>query len=398
MPRFSRSQFVVLFGVTIIALNLRGPFTSLAPVLEQIMKSLALSGTAAGFITSLPLICFAIFSPFAPKLSQTLGLNRALILAMIFIALGIVLRSLGASSTLYIGTVFIGAGIAFGNVLLPALVKALFPAHISVVTSLYIFVMGIGATLASSLMVPLSNVGLGSLSGWQFALMINVVFPVATLIFWLPRAFSRTAGSPRGQSQRAVVKPMAMFKSPVAWYVTLALGINSFTAYSLSGWLPKILTDYGYRELDAGYIYGLMQFAMMIPGLILMPILAKMKRHFALAFLCSGGVFVGLFGLMVLPQFSILWVALFGFTNCATFIIAMSFIGLRTNSTEEATALSSMAQSLGYLLAATGPLIVGYSHSLTDAWFIPLGIIALFSVFCVVFLLLAARDKTVQLK
>ncbi|MPW29614.1 MFS transporter [Agarivorans sp. B2Z047] len=396
MPRLSPFTLLTLLGVFLVALNLRAPFTSLAPVLEQIMESLSLSAAQAGFVTALPLISLAVFSSLAPKLAQNLGLEKALVISLFCVALGVTVRSMGLVSPLYLGTVVMGAGIAFGNVLLPAVVKKFFPERISEVSSLYIFVMGVGSTLAASVMVPLSQQAPEQLFGWQFALAFNLIFPLAALLFWLPKLTTKSRQQHQAEQHSESVSITSLLPLPVAWFVTLALGINSFTFYAFAGWLPKILNDVGYSELDAGYIYGFLQFSTMVPGLVLMPILAKLRNHTLLITLCASSVVFSLLGMILAPGLAILWVGLFGLSNCATFIVALSFIGHKTTNTQQAAALSGMSQSFGYALAATGPSLIGFIHTSTGTWSLPLLIIALFGVACTVFCALAAKGKRLR--
>ncbi|WED20778.1 MFS transporter [Vibrio sp. JC009] len=395
MSNSKRAGIIALLGILFLALNLRGPFTSLAPVLGQIMQDLSLSASAAGFLTALPLLSFAVFSPVAAWLSGRLGLYPSLLLALISIAGGVVLRSWGIEVFLYLGTVLIGAGIAAGNVLLPVVVKISFPARISAMTSLYVFTMGIGSTLSSSLMVPISNMGLGSISGWQLALLFNLVFPVLALVLWLPEVVRGKQGVQRKKQTRQETKMRDLLRCPIAWQVTLGIGLNSFTFYSFAGWLPKMLSDLHFSEIDAGYIYGFLQFSTMVPGLLLLPVLSRTNNQRALISLCALSVFVAVLGLITFPEYAIFWVGLFGLTNCSTFIIGMSFVGLRTDNPGQAAALSGLSQSIGYALAATGPTLVGYLHTATDSWDIPLLSIAAIALLCAFFANLAARDKKV---
>ena len=391
-----RNSIFVMLGILFLSLNLRGPFTSLAPVLSQVMDGLSLNSSAAGFLTALPLLTFALFSPLVTKISQRIGLEPSLLLALVLITTGITLRSFGAIPTLYIGTVMIGLGIAIGNVLLPVVVKISFPTRIATVTSLYIFTMGIGSTLGSSLMVPFSELTLFTLTGWQLALLMNLVFPILALIIWLPKITKRSSSKSTKQNEENPVPMKKMIKSGVAWQVTLALGLNSFTFYSLAGWLPQILNDLGYSEIDAGYIYGFLQFSTMVPGLLLLPFLGKNNNQRWLITLCTSSVCIGLIGLLYLPDFAIFWVGLFGLANCSTFIIALSFVGLRTSSSSQAASLSGMAQGIGYALAATGPTLVGKLHSQTGSWSVPILLIAGVAFACTIFAALAARDTKVS--
>ncbi|MEZ9891539.1 MFS transporter [Vibrio lentus] len=391
-----RNSIFVMLGILFLSLNLRGPFTSLAPVLSQVMEGLNLNSSAAGFLTALPLLTFALFSPLVTKISQRIGLEPSLLLALVLITTGITLRSFGIIPTLYIGTVMIGMGIAIGNVLLPVVVKISFPTRIATVTSLYIFTMGIGSTLGSSLMVPFSDLTLFTLTGWQLALLMNLVFPILALMIWLPKIRKRSSSATNKKQEDKPLPMKKMIKSGVAWQVTLALGLNSFTFYSLAGWLPQILDDLGYSEIDAGYIYGFLQFSTMVPGLLLLPFLGKNDNQQWLITLCTSSVFIGLIGLLYLPEFAIFWVGLFGLANCSTFIIALSFVGLRTSNSSQAASLSGMAQGIGYALAATGPTLVGKLHALTDSWSVPILLIAAVAFACTIFAALAARDKKIN--
>ncbi|MDR9828587.1 MFS transporter [Vibrio sp. FNV 38] len=395
MTLSKRANILALLGILFLALNLRGPFTSLAPVLGQVMDGLSLSASAAGFLTALPLLSFAFFSPIAASVSRRFGLYPSLLLALLLIAVGIVLRSIGIESLLYLGTVLIGAGIATGNVLLPVVVKVAFPARISIVTSLYIFTMGIGSTLSSSIMVPLSSVEIPNLSGWQFALLFNLIFPLLALVIWLPKVLKDKQSAKPSTADNSGTSMRTLLTCPIAWQVTLAIGLNSFTFYAFAGWLPKMLSDLQFSEVDAGYIYGFLQFSTMIPGLLLLPILSKSQSQRAIITLCAGSVLVAVLGMINFPDYAIFWVGLFGLANCSTFIIALSFIGLRTANPGQAAALSGLSQSIGYALAATGPTLIGYLYTSSDGWTLPLLLIACIAACCTLFCNLAARDNKV---
>ncbi|GLS89526.1 2-nitroimidazole transporter [Psychromonas marina] len=402
MPTSNKGKIFAFAAILFIALNLRGPFTSLAPVLGQIMESLTLSASAAGMLTALPLLTFAFFSPLAAGLSRKLGLYPSLLAALVAITSGIVLRSYGTEIPLYLGTILIGAGIATGNVLLPVVVKVNFPTRIATITSLYVFTMGIGSTLSASLMVPLSNISFAHMGGWQIALLFNLIFPVLAIAICLPLVLSHKkktqTNKQKIQTDHNQTTITQLLRCPVAWQVTLGIGLNSFTFYSLAGWLPKILSDQGYNEIDAGYIYGLLQFSTMIPGLLLLPILSKTNNQRSLISICAFSVFVSLVGMVFSPQYALLWVSLFGLSNCATFIIAISFVGMRTANSGQAAALSGLSQCIGYGLAATGPSLIGYLHSETESWAVPVLTIAAVALLCTLFANLAARDKKVQVR
>ncbi len=385
----SNKTTLLIVSILLLSINLRAPFTSVAPLISQLMASLQISAVSMGIITSTPLIMFALASPFCPKLGSKLGLEKSICLALVLIALGILSRSFGHFYWLFIGTVLIGVGIAIGNVLAPAVIKASFPGRIATITALYGISMGVGSTLSSSSMVPVTSL-IDDLSvGWRIALAGNLIFPFLALAFWLPQlAESKTRSTDRKKEYYPLNKLM---RQSLAWCFTFALGLNSFTFYTFAGWLPKILAALGYSELDAGYVYGFLQFSTMVPGLLLIPIMARSKNIaplFVGAALLNG---VGVTGLMVAPQWAIFWVGVFGLGNCSTFILALSILGQISATSTQAATLSGMAQSIGYALAAVGPAIVGMIFTHTQTWSLPLTIIAAAAFLCALFALLTTR-------
>ncbi len=379
----------LIISILLLSANLRAPFTSLAPLVEQIMASVQISAVSMGIVTSTPLIMFALASPFCPKLGSKLGLEKSICFALVLIALGVISRSFGHFHWLFIGTTLIGLGIAVGNVLAPAVIKASFPGRIATITALYGISMGVGSTLSSASMVPVTNMVDELSVGWRIALAGNLIFPLLALVFWLPRlAKSKTRSISRNKDYYPLNELM---RQPLAWYFTFALGLNSFTFYTFAGWLPKVLADLGYSELEAGYVYGFLQFCTIVPGLLLIPIMARSKSLsplFVGVALLNG---VGVTGLMIAPQWAIFWVGVFGLGNCSTFILALSILGHISATSTQAATLSGMAQSIGYALAAVGPAIVGMIYSQTQSWSLPLTMISAAAFLCALFAFLTTR-------
>ncbi len=186
-----------------------------------------------------------------------------------------------------------------------------------------------------------------------------------------------------------------LWRSPLAWQVTLFLGINSLIYYVVIGWLPAILLSYGYSEAGAGSVHGLLQLATAAPGLLVPLVLHRLRDQRGIAVLVSLMCAVSAVGLWVLPQQAVIWTLMFGFGSGATMILGLTFIGLRANSAHQAAALSGMAQSVGYLLAACGPPLMGKIHDASGSWHIPLAACALLSVVMAAFGALAGRDREV---
>lgn len=374
---------MLLVGILLIAANLRAPVTGVPPLLPMIQAALGLDTVQAGILTTLPLMAFALFSPFSAGLARRVGLEHTLFAALLTILIGVALRSAGPVLCLYLGTTLIGAGIALGNVLLPGLLKRDFPGHVASVTAAYMLSMGVVAALASMLAVPLMQYS----GSWQLTLLGMALLPMLALVGWLPQRGGQSA--PVAAAQPVV----AIWRSPLAWQVTLFMGLNSFVYYTLISWLPTLLADSGYSASAAGALHGVMQLASAFPGLLLAPLVPRLKDQRLLALGMATCVSLSLAGLLLWPAWALLWAAAFGFGTGAVIILALIFMALRTHSPAQAAALSGMAQSVGYLLAAAGPPLIGALHDASGGWARPLTLCLLLSLAMTVFGVLAGRDR-----
>ncbi|MDG1642770.1 MFS transporter [Klebsiella huaxiensis] len=388
-PSAGQRNLLLIAGILLIATTLRVAFTGAAPLLDAIRSEYGLTTAQTGLLTTLPLLAFGLVSPLAAGIARRFGIERSLLLAMILICLGIGLRSLPSVALLFIGTAIIGCGIALGNVLLPGLIKRDFSQHVAKMTGAYSLTMGGAAALGSAMVVPLALAGLG----WRGALLMLMVFPLLALFVWLPQS-RRQATAPLTGS--GAIHNRGIWRSALAWQVTLFLGINSLVYYVIIGWLPAILQSIGYSEAQAGSLHGLLQLATAAPGLAIPLILHRLKDQRGIAVLVALMCAVSALGLWFLPGQAVLWTLIFGFGSGATMILGLTFIGLRASSAHQAAALSGMAQAVGYLLAACGPPVMGKIHDANGDWHIPLIAVALISIAMAVCGALAGRDREIN--
>ncbi len=380
---------IMLLGLLLVAANLRAPITSVAPILASLQTAFQLSPTQAGMLTTLPLLAFGTISPFASRLVRKYGLEYTVFGALLLLALAIALRAAGSVTLLYLGTLLAGVGIAVGNVLLPSLVKRDFPGNVPTVTGLCAVAMGAAAALTSALAVPA-----GSAFGWQSALAMTIVLPVAAALLWSgqlsrnSRLAHRTAAPDRQRDN--------VWRSALAWQVTLFMGLNSLLYYALVGWLPSILTDAGFSPAAAGSMHGIMQLASALPGLLLGPVIHRMQDQRLLA--AGMGMLMGtaLAGFSYVPGWASLWAFAFGLGSGGGLLLALIFMGLRAGSVHQAASLSGMAQCVGYLLAAGGPTLAGKLHDITNSWHAPLVSGIALAIAMAFFGSLAGRSRTIS--
>ncbi|MGN4126964.1 CynX/NimT family MFS transporter [Lysinibacillus sphaericus] len=352
---------LLVIGVIFIASTLRMPLTVVGPIISFIRESLGISNVLAGFLTTIPLLAFAIVSPFAPVVARKLGIELTLFLSTILLACGIVTRSFGTTTLLVLGTVLIGVAISFGNVLIPGLLKLKFPYHVGLLMAFFTVSMNLSAGVGAGISYPVAH----SSFGWQGALGVALILVVLTILVWIPQLQANKL-EPTVASMKTRIP---LWKSPVAWAVTGAMGLQSLIFYTTAAWIPEIYIAQGLAADRAGWMFSTMQFSQ-IPMALVIPIIAsKMKSQRPLVVIFTVFYLIGFTGLvMEWTSFAVLWMMLIGLAGGASFALAMMFFTLRTRTAYEAADLSGFAQSIGYLLAAVGPILFGYLHDLLGGW------------------------------
>ncbi|MCL6427452.1 MFS transporter [Bacillus subtilis] len=379
----------IIIGIVLISLTMRSPLTSVGPLVGSIRESLGLSHTAAGLLTTLPLLAFSLLSPFAPILARRFGMERIILYALVLLMLGITVRSLTATVPLFAGTVLLGLAIAVCNVLIPSIVKRDFSRNVGLMTGLYSVSMNLCGAIASGVSVPIARS-----FGWNGALAVWGLLALIAALFWFPKARTSQASAMVATSGASTRR--SLWRSPLAWMVTLFMGLQSLLFYVLIAWLPEIMTSRGLNEDSAGWMLSLFQFAS-LPVSFIVPIVAgRMKNQRLLVVMMTILFFVSLGGLYFGDNALIfLWTILLGISGGCAFSLAMIFLSLRTKDASDAASLSGMSQSVGYLLAATGPTLFGLLHDVTASWNFPILLLLMVSILLFIFGLGASKNHTV---
>lgn len=358
-PSRRHAGISLVVAVLLVAFNLRIAVTSLGAMLDR-LGSMGLSATTQGVLTSLPVLCFAAVGATAMVLTRRVGVDRGLEAALVLLASGLVLRVLDGTPALIAGTLVACAGIALANVLIPAIVKEHFPARVGAMTGAYSAVLSLGSAFGAALTVPIAN----ATGSWRVGLGVWALLAVVAAVAWAPYCRSR-------HRQPSPGRGTSMWRNPTAWAVTVLFGTQSLFAYVMMSWLPSLYADAGFSDETAGLLLAV-SILIGVPFFFLAPSLAGRLRHqgHLVAVLTSLTV-LGWLGLWLAPAGGAwLWAALLG-AGGAVFPVVLSFFALRTTTTADTAALSTMAQSLGYLLAAGGPFVVGVLHHTTGGWTLP---------------------------
>ncbi|WP_323706361.1 CynX/NimT family MFS transporter [Mammaliicoccus sciuri] len=383
----NKKQSLILFiGILLIGASLRAPITSVGIALPSIKDTLNLSNTSVSLITIIPLLSFAVISLFAAKISHKFGLERTVFGALILICIGIALRAITGVSWLYVGTILIGVGIAFGNVLTPGIIKMNFPLRIGIMTGYYTVVMNIFGSVSSYVTAPL-------VKHFNYNIAISLI-GIVTFIGIITWSFQLNKHDTVNSSQTTT--NINVWKSPLSWQITLLMGGQSMIFYSLINWLPEFLLSHGTPINEAGIYLSILQLAI-IPLTFVTPIFAEKMKNQVLITFVTGLLFVlGILMLMLQPNWAFLGIILIGVASGLAFGLVNTFFGLRTENGLTAAKLSGMSQSVGYLFAAVGPLLFGILHDATNSWNMSFGILLVTSIIIMIIGSRAGRNITIE--
>ena len=386
----------VILAIVFIASTLRAPLTSVGPVVDEIKQVMEINNSVAGILTTIPLIIFAIVSPFVSKVTARLTMSRTILYSTMLLIVALYLRIAGDFTLFLIGTVILGIAIAFGNVVLPSYVKWYFPMQIGLATGIYSGTMNFTAGLGGGLSFPLSEI---TPLGFRLSLSFWILFAIIAIILWIPKARKgvqlEKATAIAEQQDRP--KKVTITKSKLAWMVALTMGFQSMVFYTVVAWVPSILVDRGLDPSTAGYLLMLNQFSQ-VPMTFTFPIIAsKLKDQRILVVIITVLFLVG-FSLFFTQSLVLLIIGIIiaGLAMGACFSLCMTFFSIRARTSDGSISLSGFGQSVGYLIAAVGPFLIGYLHDATESW--DSGIIALIvmSVLFFIFGYPAAKNKVVE--
>ena len=351
-------------GIVMIGIALRAPFTVLPIVLTDIAEGLQVPVSSLGLLTSLPLIMFALCSVFAPRLAQKMSLEKLFALVLLVLTLGSLIRVFNLP-LLYTGTIILGAAIAVLNVLLPSLIQANQPHRVGLLTTLYITSMGLSITILSALAVPIVQ-----MSSWQGLIWISTLICFVILLVWLPNVkySHRLAAKQQGKQEQG-----ALLKNPRVWALILFGGLQSLLFYTSMTWLPTLGQQAGLSTDTTGLLAAVfslisLPFSMTIPSLTAR---LKARQRLVMIGLVSAAGLIGITMLLIRTDSFAYWLILnllIGMSVSALFPYLMVTFSLKTSTPAQTAQLSGLAQTGGYILAAFGPSLFGYSFDLFHSW------------------------------
>ena len=354
------NKVIILLGIILLGMILRTPITSVGAIIGPLKNLLEINNTVAGLITTIPLIAFAIFSPFVAKISNKIGLEKTLYLAAIVTSIGLLLRFYINTSVFFVTTFIIGVGLTVGNVLLPGLAKKYFPENLGVMTGFYAVVMNVSASVAAGISYPIlsSNVG-----GEKFStgLAVNIWLIVSILNIVIYAIITKNSKSERIEDKKSGGK--GYLRSLKMWSVMLSMGLQSALFYCSVSWFAEIMISKGFIPSEAGLLLSISQFAQ-FPSTFLVPVLAeKIKNKLIIPIFIAMGYVASLIGMIYIQgNFALMtiYIVLFALAGGGSFSYVMYLFSAKSKNEEEAADISGLAQAGGYWLAAIFPPLLGY--------------------------------------
>lgn len=410
-----KTTILIITAILLTATTLRSPITGVGALMSNIQGDTGLSNTFAGLLTTLPLLAFSLFSLVAPSISRKIGVEKTMLYCMLLMCVGIVLRSMPSILLLFFGTALIGVTIGICNVLVPGVIKRDFPLKVGLLTGIYTSSMNLWGAISSGITPFLAN----QAWGWRGSLGVWGILAASAAIMWISVVWGEKKtldsnnvietktldqintdttlanfNTKTNVKTNTAVKFQAMWKSALAWQITLFMGLQSLMFYVGIAWLPQIFYEKGISYQTSGLYLFYMQIACML-GSFSMPIIGgRFRSQTSLAIFSASFFVIGYSGILFgSPSLTLLFMVALGLGCGTSFGLVILFFSLRTRTGEQAAQISGMAQSVGYFLAAIGPFLFGLLHDLTGGWNIPLVVITAFAVVTVLFGWLAGRER-----
>ena len=382
----------LLFAVALLATTLRAPLAALGPLVGMIQADLRTSGTFMGIAAALPMLAFALFSPLAPKAARRFGMERVLAASLALMIIGMICRSLGPSESLLAGgTLLLAAAIAMGNVLLPALAKRNLPDLVGLVVGTLSVAMALSSALAASVSVPLAEY-----MGWQWSLAVWLLPATVALCVWL--TIARRAGAER-PSENMLSDGLTgnIWRLRPAWCLSAFMGLQSLLFYSLVNFLPSMLMEKGIGNAAAGNYVALFQIGSLAGSLSVSFLFARINHRQWFNLSLSLIMLASILGLWLMPAGTApLWIFLVGAGTSGCFSATLMLSVFRSSDSHTAAALSGMAQTVGYSIAATGPLGMGMLYDVSGSWSASLSVLSVLILAECVLAWFAARPDIIR--
>lgn len=368
-----KPRLLMVLAVCLIGANMRISVYTVGPLLDTIAIEESVATSTLGALVSIPLVAWGVVSAFTHSIGARFGVYRAVSWSLVVLAFGTVLRSFpGPIANIWIGTAIIGAALAIGNVLIPTVIRREFSRHISLMMGLYTGIMAAVGAVSAGLMVPIAEFELnGEPLGWRVALVSPTIAIIPALILWALASRS----SPAVPAQPDAPRPLgsrrrSVWTDRVAWLVAVYMGTQSASFYILSTWISSISISHGKTPVAAGFDVMAFQITSIV-GSLLLPVLYRGGLLRWLPTILPALMIPTSIGLIFIGDATTGLALIGGVLAGLSLGVGLTLPLIKTAEISGASALSGMAQSIGYLIAAIGPIGFGVLFNIGNSWVFP---------------------------
>ena len=367
--QIQRKNAALLTAILLVAAILRAPITAVGPLTGVIREELRVSNAVMGLLTTIPLLMFAVIAPVAGSVGVRCGIGRVVGLSLIGIFAGLVIRSYTGAAGLFLGTMCVGAGMTFGNVLIPSVIKSELSDRAGLCTSLFSVTMSVFSAISAGISIPLCvSAGLG----WRNTLAVWGLLALAALLMWTPhwRLTLRVAPERTREPRRSV------WREPAAWWLAGFMAAQSVIFYFFVAWLPSIAQANGVSEARAGVMATVYQLASILGTLVAPNVASRAGARKPVIRIVAALYTLGILLFLFARGGAATWIAavICGACTGACFSLVLLLLAIRAADPGRSAKLSGMVQAAGYAAAAISPTLAGYLFDLTGTWRVPLAL------------------------
>jgi CP family cyanate transporter-like MFS transporter len=233
----------VIAGLFLATLALRPQLLAIGPLLPLIREDLGLSASAAGFLTTIPVLCMGVFAPIGPFVAARLGPKTAFgICLALVVGLGMVRAVAPSYPLVLLATLGLGIGVGVAGAIPSMIVSQRLPSRPALGTGAYAGGIVAGSTLAAAAAVPLAING-----DWRQSLLVISAISLVSVGAW----FALVRGD-RPPGAIRVTVPHLPWRHVTAWLLVAAFGLQSLMYYGVVAWLPNVFVERGWTPAAAG--------------------------------------------------------------------------------------------------------------------------------------------------
>jgi MFS transporter, CP family, cyanate transporter len=353
----------VVAALVLVGLTFRTQALIIGPLVGQVQAELGMSHGVAGLLSTIPVLAMGFLAPLGPVLAGSIGpkLGVAACVALV-VVFGIARALLPDATSVLVATVGIGVGMALSGPILTMIVRARLPNNPAAGTGAYVIGFVIGGTITAAVAVPLAD----ALGSWRGAFAVVSAAGLVSLLAWL-WLMPRDVGFVRVGPSR----PRLPWRRPSAWLLGAIFGSQSILFYGCITWLGSVYLERGWTAAQAGSLIALMAGIGLVSTLAV-PAFAdrfgtRRGQLTAAAVLSVAGALVVALTPSEAPGSLVSFgaVALIGLGIGAYFPLALTLPVDVASDAGDAASISALMLLIGYLLAATAPVVLGVVRDAT---------------------------------